>query len=355
LAAVTVGGGGVSASEDASRDTPAPDAVLDMLFGSVSLAFLKLPILQAGLELDVWGSIAAGDRTAAAIAAAKRADETGLRQLLDALTVMGFLEKDASAYRLPEFAERYLLPGKPTYLGGYVLEWLAWERHGRLAKAIRTGRRPIIPDVTRPASVAHFLPYYAVRAYAPEAQVQRYADYWSKLGVEPRPGLRVLDLACGAGIATLALAREHDGIRVTLQDWPAMLALAEHAARRLGVSEQVAQLRGDLMALDYGRAAYDVVRLGYVTYFFSRNDLERLFRKLRAALSPGGVLVVEAPLCDEGRREKEEEVLDGPWLFAVSAGGDVYSFEDYRGLLEGAGFDRVRQVEDGLIESRRSG
>ena len=344
----------MSTLEDERCETPGPEAVLDMLFGSVSLAYLKLPTLQAGLELEVWAAIAAGNGTAPSVAAAIGADETGIRQLLDALTVMGFLEKEAAVYRLPPFAERFLLPGKPTYLGAFVLEWLAWEQHGRLAEAIRSGRRPIIPDVTRSESVAHFLPYYAVRAYAPEAQVERYADYWSGLGVEPRLGLRVADLACGAGIATLVLARRHPDIRVTLQDWPAMLELAEEAARELGVSEQIAVLAGDLATVDLGRAAFDVARLGYVTYFFSRDDLQRLFHKVHDALSPGGVLVIEAPLCDEGRCEKEEEVLDGPWLFAVSAGGDVYSFGDYCGLLESTGFDRVEQVDDGLVKAVRT-
>lgn len=197
----------------------------------------------------------------------------------------------------------------------------------------------------------HFLPFYALRALAPEKAAQRYGDYWHALDVEPRPGLRVLDLACGAGIATLALARQHPDIRVTLQDWPPMLSLAEQAARTLAVVEQITLLPGDLFAVDYGPDAFDVVRLGFVTYFFSRHDLARLFRKVHAALSPDGMLVIEAPLCDEGRCEKEEEVLDGPWLFAVSNGGDVYSFCDYEELLQGAGFALVTQVDDGLVKA----
>jgi SAM-dependent methyltransferase len=344
----------MAVSHDAGHKTPAPDTLLDMLFGSLSLAFLKLPILRAGLQLHVWEAVGAGHHTAAAMASAMGADETGLRQLLDALTVMKLLHKDDAGYRLPAVAECYLLPDKPTYLGDFVLEWLAWERHGQLAEAIRTGRRPIIPDVTRPDSVEHFLPYYAVRAAAPEQQVGRYADYWDALQVDARPGLRVLDLACGAGIATLVLATRQPDIRVTLQDWPAMLDLAERAAHTLGVHGQIDLLAGDLLEVDYGSATFDVARFGFVTYFFSKDDLEKLFRKVHASLAPGGVLVLEAPLCDEGRCQKEEEVLDGPWLFAVSAGGDVYSFSDYEELLHGSGYRQVTQVDDGLLTAHRS-
>jgi hypothetical protein len=99
--------------------------LMDLLFGNVSYPFIKLPILQAGVELRVWAEIAAGHQSTDDIASALGADPGGMRRLLDALTVMKLLEKEAAAYRLPDWAEYYLLPGKPTYLGDFMLEWLA--------------------------------------------------------------------------------------------------------------------------------------------------------------------------------------------------------------------------------------
>lgn len=335
------------------QEAPAPDILIDMLLGNVSDPLLKLPILRAGVELQVWAKIAAGHRTTNEIASAVGADPGGMRRLLDALTVMKLLQKEAAVYRLPDWAEYYLLPGRPTYLGDFVLEWLAWEGHGQLAEAIRTGKHPFTPNVTRAESVGHFIPFYAVRALAPQRYIQRYDGYWQALQIEPREGLRVLDLACGAGIATLALAKQHPGVRVVLQDWPAMLEIALEAARKLGVEQQITMLPGDMFSVDYGQDKFDIARLGFVTYLFGPDDLVKLFRRVYTALTPGGMLVIEAPLSDEGRRENEEAVLDGPWLFAVSARGDVYSFSDYKGFLEQAGFDSVTQVKEDLIKAVR--
>lgn len=336
-----------------AEEAPAPVALMDLLFGNVSTPFLKLPILRTGVELQVWAKIAAGYRTTDKIASAVGADTGGIRRLLDALTVMKLLQKEAAVYSLPDWAEYYLLPGRPTYLGDFVLEWLAWEGHGQLTEAIRTGRHPITTDVTRSESVGHFIPFYAVRALAPRRSIQRYEGYWQALQVEPREGLRVLDLACGAGIAPLALAIQHPGVHVVLQDWPAMLEIALEAARKLGVEQQITVLPGDMLSMDYGRDKFDIARLGFVTYFYGPDDLMKLFRKVYSALVLGGVLVVETPLCDEARRENEDAILDGPWLFAVSDRGDVYSFSDYKGFLEQAGFDRVSQVREDLIKAVR--
>jgi len=153
-------------------EAPPPDNLLDLLLGTVEGPLLKLPILRAGIELQVWAKIAEGCQTASEIASAAGADSSGMRRLLDALTVIKLLEKDASVYRLPDWAEYYLLPGKPAYLGNFVLEWLAWEGHGQLAEAIRTGQHPITPDVTRAESVGHFIPFYAVRALAPRRYIK---------------------------------------------------------------------------------------------------------------------------------------------------------------------------------------
>lgn len=234
-----------------------------------------------------------------------------------------------------------------------MLEWLAWEGNGQLADAIRNGKHPIIPEVTRAEFVNHFRPFYALRALAPQRSILRYAGYWQALQVEPRQGLQVLDLACGAGIATLALAKQHPGVHVVLQDWPAMLAIAHEVAQKLGVEQQVSTIPGDMFSVDFGRAGFDIARLGYVTYFFGPDELVTLFQRVFTALAPGGMLVIEAPLSDEGHCENEEAVLDGPWLFAVSARGDVYSFSDYKGFLEQAGFGSITRVREDLLKATR--
>jgi SAM-dependent methyltransferase len=331
------------------EETPSPDTLLNLLFGTIETPFVKLPILRAGIELQVWAKIAAGCRTANEVASAAGADPGGMRRLLDGLAVMNLLRKESVAYSLPDWAEYYLLPGRPAYLGNFVLEWL----DGQLAGAICSGKHPIIPDVTGAESVGHFIPYYAVRALAPHTYIKRYEGYWHELQVEPRLGLQVLDLACGVGIASFALAQQHSGVRVTLQDWPAMLDFAMQAAQKMGLEQQISLLPGDLFSVDCGQEKFDIARLGFVTYFFGADDLVKLFRRAFAALTPGGMLVIEAPLCDEGRCENEEAILDGPWLYAISAQGDVYSFLDYKGLLERAGFTGVTRVRDDLVKATR--
>src|SRR5262245_19116876 len=101
------------------------------------------------------------------------------------------------------------------------------------------------------------------------------------------PGSRVLDLACGTGDIAFELAR--GGARVTgLDITHRMLELA-----RLKTPEasrgRVAFLTGDMMALPFAGAHFDVVTTGYGI----RNvpELAVALAEIRRVLRPGGVFV----------------------------------------------------------------
>jgi 2-polyprenyl-3-methyl-5-hydroxy-6-metoxy-1,4-benzoquinol methylase len=338
----------MSSEIDKTEDVPTPDGVLDLLWPGYQLALVK-----AGFELQVWAKVAAGRRTACEMAEAEGWDPIGTRMLLDAFVGMGLLGKDNAGYCLNPMAETYLLPTKRTYIGDAFLFDLGWEQRGQLAQAIRTGQRPVIGGYTTAEKAAFWVGHFAGRRVAPDRGLEDFDKLWQALGVEAREGLRILDVACGTGIKTLALARQHPGVRVTLQDWPEVLEAATSIAAKLGLADQVSTLPGDLQAVDYGEEQFDVVWFGNVTHYYGPKDLVDLLRKAWQALVPGGMVVVNAPLADEARCERDYPLLGAIEMFVWSAEGDVYSGTEYRSFLEQAGLVDVREVSESLIKATR--
>src|SRR5262245_58012258 len=88
--------------------------------------------LVAGVELDVFSLVADGKQTSSQIARAASATERGAEHLLDALVALGYLKKKGREYRLRPVAERFLVRGKETYIGGFVhetkLTWAGWSQ-----------------------------------------------------------------------------------------------------------------------------------------------------------------------------------------------------------------------------------
>lgn len=324
---------GEQMDKEANRSAvvPAPE-----ILRQLNAYMYRVAILRAALELEVWAKVAAGEDSVDLLSTAEHWDPLSTRMLLDDLCALKLLAKDGKQYRLVPEAELYLLPDKPTYKGGYFLADFCWEDNGHLAEAVRTGNRPIRYSATATEAIDIWIGDYSRSWAAPETYLERCEVMWHALGIHGHDGLRVLDLACGPAPKSLALALANSGVRVTLLDWERILEVARKVATDLGVDNQVTSLSGDLASVGYGRNQYDVAFLGDVTHFFSPEQNIHIFRKAYDALVDGGTLVVNAV-----RLEYPDPITPGLWFYAVSAGGALYDFEEYKDMLEHAGYTNI--------------
>lgn len=305
---------------------------------------VKSAAFRSGLELAIWGKIAAGDRTAEAIAVREGWNVHGVRRLLNMLVSMGLLTSEADGYRLVPEAAWYLVPDKPTYMGNFLLYMLDWEGDRQLATAIRTGKRPLGKDILQANLDRVFGEFFAYHRVAPEQNVNQAASVWDAVGVTARDGLQVLDIACGSAMATFALCRCHPGVRATLQDRPRVLDIAQEIARSLGVANQIDQLPGDMRSVDFGVTRFDVARVRNALFYLGSDAIGDVLSRVRAAMKPGGVFLTEDTIADDQVTTDSYAPIDALWLFAVTEQGDTYTYAAWHGFLEQAGFINVTRI-----------
>jgi SAM-dependent methyltransferase len=305
--------------------------------------------LRAALELKLWEKVASGEDSAEKMAEREGWDQAGTRVLLDAICALKLLSREGDRYSLVPESDYYLIPGKSTYKGSIVESEFNWATKSDLAEAIRNGKRPLMYDATASSVIGLWIADYSRRWVYPECYFEIDEKLWQSLGIQARDGLRVLDLACGPAPRSMALARQHPGVRLTWLDWEGVLQTALKVAAGLGIAEQVSLLPGDLWAADLGSNAFDVAYLGNVTHFFSQQENTRLFRKVQAALAPGGQIVVNS----DARRESHGSAWAGLWLYAATASGGAYDFAEYKGMLESAGFTSVDDINQGPIKATK--
>ncbi|HEY2576405.1 MAG TPA: class I SAM-dependent methyltransferase [Streptosporangiaceae bacterium] len=119
-------------------------------------------------------------------------------------------------------------------------------------------------------------------ATSPAGDTSRYTGWVAELAGLLRPGARVLDLGCGAGV-------------------PATLALTGHGLQVLGVDFSAVQLRrarqlvpaaglvqADMTALHLAPASLDAVVSFYALIHVPLADQQELFPRIRSWLRPGG-------------------------------------------------------------------
>jgi 2-polyprenyl-3-methyl-5-hydroxy-6-metoxy-1,4-benzoquinol methylase len=327
---------------DESAALPLPEILSEM-----KTHIYQVAILRAALELGVWEKVAAGEDNPEVLASAHHWHPLATRLLLNDLCSLELLAQEGNRYRLVPEAESYLLPDKPSYMGKYLLSTFGWEGNGQLAEAIRTGNRRIGYNATRAEVIDVWIGMYAGLVASPETYLDRWDGMWEELGIEPRDGLEILDVACGPVPRSFALARTHPSVHVTLLDWEQVLTIAGRLAADLGVQNQVTLLSGDLWTVPYPSLHYDVVYLGNIAHFFSPEQNTRLFLKARKALVQGGTVVVNGI-----RRENHDPADLGLWYFAVSEGA-AYDFQEYKDMLERAGFSDIVDVSTQPIKATK--
>lgn len=121
-------------------------------------------------------------------------------------------------------------------------------------------------------------------------------------------GSQVLEVGCGAGLTTLALAER--GFTVTAVDTVQnMLDETRQAVARVGLEDRVHVLPGDAQDLPFRDGTYSlVVALGVIPWL---QWPDRALREMARVLAPGGRLFVTAD-----NRWRLNHVLD-PWRFPL--------------------------------------
>lgn len=115
--------------------------------------------------------------------------------------------------------------------------------------------------------------------------------HWRKVAMAKlnvKPGSFVLDLCCGTGDWTIALAKAvgPSGQVIGLDFSEEMLAIAKKKVTAAGMNDRVTLVQGDAMALPYDKNHFDVVTIG----FGLRNvpDANQVLREMHRVVRPGG-------------------------------------------------------------------
>jgi C-methyltransferase len=292
-------------------------------------------VLAAAIQLDVFSSFGDEPRDAASVARKIEAPERSTRILLEAMVVLGLLDRAGELYRLTALSRTYLVPGKPAYAGdmaGIQASPWVWAGLARLAEAVKKGGTVLDDHAERPENPhwESFARSSGSVAFGASAALRPLL----RERLRSRPQARVLDVACGSGIYGYSILLDHPNVELTLLDWPNVLAEARQWGERLRVdARRVRTIEGNLFDADY-QGPYDVILLSHVFHHFDPPTCEALARKVAGALSPGGVAVVHDFMSDEGNRAG---AMFAVLMLSWTRLGTTYGTGDYARWLVGAG------------------
>lgn len=320
-----------------------------------ALAAYRLPrVIIAGVELELFTRVGDQTWTIPELAKVLQVSERGVAILCRNLAMAGLLIKKGSTYRNSRLAATALNANHPAYRGNYLdllkNHWFDWTR---LVESIRTGL-PLDQDVPEEPDYRRRFTW---------AMHHRTLDVAPKIAaqVSLRGAKTLLDLGGGPGTFAMAFLAKNPNLQATVYDRPDALEVAREIASTHKAGHRLSYLPLDLMTEEIP-GTFDVVWYSNVLHIYSPEENQGLFNRVRAALNPGGRLIIQdAFLHDREGLFPEEASLFAVSMLLFTDTGNTYSVAETSDWLKQAGFIAIRMLrikkgsedwEGGILEGR---
>ncbi len=318
-------------------DVPPDDATA---LHALGLGFMAARTLHVALEFDLFTHLADDAYTAPQMARRLGLATRATVRLLHACAALGLVQLVDGVYRNVPVAAKYLVRGRPTYIGSYLqmFDTLGYHRWEQMSAALRHDG-PV-------EALDH--PYRYLDDHAEEAQSFLSAQHDGAASIGHALARRfdfsayrcLLDLGGGTGTYTIEILRHYPHLRAMIFDFPQVCRIADEAMRQAGLAERVQTVAGDYEH-DPLPAGPDIVLWSGNLHASSPDRCVGILHQLRAVLPAHGAVLVHDYLLDDTGAGPLIPALLALHLMLVSKQGQVYSGAELRTLFARAGFAEV--------------
>jgi SAM-dependent methyltransferase len=315
-----------------------PERIMQFAWG-----YVPTFVLEAAVRHRIFDVLDAGPKTVKETATATGASERGLRIIMNVLVGLNFLSKDGARYALMPESAAFLVSTKPGFQGGMlkhtsgqlIPKWL------KLNDIVASGKPSAA--VNEEGAGSEFFQQFVVDIFPMSYPSATVLAKHLALG-DSGDAVRVLDLAAGSGVWSIALAQSSKRVAVTVVDWVGVLPATRETVARFGLTDRYTFVAGDLALADFG-SGHNVATLGHILHSEGETRSRNLLQKTFEALVPGGTIAIGEFLVNADRTGPVMPLMFAANMLVNTHDGDTYSFEEIGSWLTEAGFTNARLLD----------
>jgi ubiquinone/menaquinone biosynthesis C-methylase UbiE/predicted transcriptional regulator len=316
-------------------------------------SFMKSRVILTAAELDLFTKLDSNPISAEALAAMLDLNERATIRILDCLITFGLLEKRNAHYRTTETGSFFSSLHPQSILPSVKHANRLWNNWSSLTAAIREGTNPNLqPLGAKTVSGEEMKDFIGSMHVGARKLSSKISDAY-----DSRPFKRLLDIGGGSGAYTIAFLQKNPQLQAVIFDLEGVISIAEEKVR-----EEKLQNRVTFIAGDYNKeelpGGCNIALLSAVIHQNSPAQNLSLFQKIYRVLELGGVLLIRDHVMDATRTTPPSGALFALNMLVSTPAGDTYTFEEIKGGLEKAGFNKVEMIVTGemmdcLLEARK--
>ncbi len=295
-------------------------------------------ILAASVDLDLFGKLGHGARSAAELARDADCDLRGVTILADALAAIKVLQKSGDRYSLPEHLAPLLREDSPQSVMAMLRHQAnCLRRWARLPWTVQSGVPAVVGPSVRGEEADQAAFIHAMHVVS--------RDVSRTLVPEINPGgfRCLLDIGGASGSWTIAWLTAQPQARAMIFDLPHVIPLARQRLAGTPIGARVELVPGDFYSDPLPKGA-DLVWVSAIIHQNSPEQNRTLYGRIAAAIQPGGWIYIRDIVLDASRTAPVAGALFAVNMLAATPGGNSYSFGEIAADLHSAGFVNVELV-----------
>lgn len=309
-------------TDSAAAGPPSPARIIELAAG-----FMVSKTLFAAIEVGLFAAAAPDGRTPAELAERCSIPERSARAMADLLADAGLLVRDGGRFRNAPDADAFLAGRGPFDLRPLARYWdlVSYPTWRHATEAYRT-RRGVRPQLDKTQTEAYESAVVLVTAET-AADLARGYDFGSHR--------RLLDVGGGYGTFVRPILAAYPDLSATLVDLPEVASTVAAEAADGPFAGRLTAVGQDIFAEPLP-GGHDAVLVANVVHLFPPEQIAELFRRARAAIAPGGRLL----LVDWWRTDvaPHPSARFGAGEFLMISGGDLYQVDEVATWLGATGW-----------------
>ncbi len=311
----------------------------DYLMG-LAREWQKSRVFLTACELDIFSNLNEF-KSSKKLAEELELSERHTDRLLNALVVLGLLEKRDNMFKNTEISNTYLDKKSENYLLGLPHSCHLFYSWAFLTDVVKTGKpsRMLNPNLRQDNWVEDFIS--AMQQFASE-RAPKLVDMIDFSGVK-----KFLDLGGGSGANSVEVAKRYPDIKVVIFDLPDVIPLTKKYVSSAGGFSNIEFIEGDYFKDNIGNG-YDVILLSNIIHAHGFEEVKKIFDVCGKALNKGGKIVVQEFVVDEERVSPPNSVFFSLNMLVNTERGDTYTEREIKELFKETGFLFVSNKPTGL-------
>jgi 2-polyprenyl-3-methyl-5-hydroxy-6-metoxy-1,4-benzoquinol methylase len=302
--------------------------------------FQSIRILLTAFELDIFSRIGHNAMTAEQVAERIKTNPRATDRLLNALCVLGLLDKHGNTFSNNPVSGKYLVRGAPGYMAGLMHQVHLWDTWTTLTECVKKGTsvldRPDKVNDRDPEYLQAFIDAMHYRAKDNAAEIV------SKINLDGVK--RVLDVGGGSGVYSMAFVKAGKNISATVFDLSNVIPITNEYIQKEKMIGKIDTVVGDYNKDDLP-GGYDIVFLSAIVHSNSILENQILVNKCSSALNPGGRIIIKDQVMDESRTNPAGGALFSLNMLVNTRAGDTFTEREIKEWLDHAGIRFEETVE----------